>query len=124
VISKGIAVLLIEKIFWGLLCILLAATSFYMIIASVFALYVAALPDMTPVKALRSAGDMVRNRRWTVLRKILFLPLIVFTFSLIVMLPIILISTSVAVWVFFALTMVGLPVIHAYMYTLYRELLK
>jgi hypothetical protein len=40
------------------------------------------------------------------------------------MLPIIILLTSLAQWVFFLLTMFALVAVHAYMYTLYRELLN
>ena len=40
------------------------------------------------------------------------------------MVPIIIVLTPLAQWVFFLLTMFTLVAIHAYMYTLYRELLN
>jgi uncharacterized membrane protein YoaK (UPF0700 family) len=95
-----------------------------MISSSLFALYIVTLPDMTPFKALRSARELVRHRRWTVLRKILFLPIILLVVAAIIMLPIIIWLTSLAQWVFFLLTMFALVAANAYMYTLYRELLN
>jgi hypothetical protein len=124
VINNGIAVLFIEKLVWALLYALLALLSLYMISSSLFALYIVTLPDMTPMKALRSARELVRHRRWTCLRKILCLPLILMIIAAIVMLPIIIWLTPLAKWVFFLLTMFSLTGVHAYMYTLYRELLN
>lgn len=124
VMTNGIAVLFIEKLAWALVFITLALLSLYMISSSLFALYIVTLPDMTPMKALRSARELVRYRRWTVLRKILALPVILFIVAAIVMVPIILWLTPLAQWVFFLLTMVALVAVHAYMYTLYRELLN
>jgi hypothetical protein len=124
VISNGIAVYAIEKIAWGLAFFLLALTSLYMLASSVFALYVVTLPDMTPMKALRSARELVRYRRWLVLRKVLFLPFALVALMALIMLPVILWLTPVAVVMYFVLTIVSLPVIHCYMYALYRELLK
>jgi hypothetical protein len=95
-----------------------------MISSSLFALYIVTLPDMTPMKALRSARELVRHRRWTVLRKILCLPLILLVAGAVIMLPIIIVLTPLAQWVFFLLTMLALVAAHAYMYTLYRELLN
>ena len=123
VINNGIAVYAVEKFLWGLLFFLLALLSLYMISSSVFALYIVTLADMTPLKALRSARELVRFRRWTILRKILFLPLVLLIGSAIVMVPIIAFATPAAQWVFFVLTMFGVVAVHAYMYTLYRELL-
>jgi hypothetical protein len=123
VVTGGIAVLLIEKVLWGMLFFLLALLSLYMLASSLFALYISTLPDMTPMKALRSARELVRYRRWTVLRKLLYLAFILLLVAFIIMLPFILLLTAVAAWVFFILSMVGIVLVHAYMYTLYRDLL-
>jgi hypothetical protein len=124
VINNGIAVLAVEKLAWALVYILLALFSLYWISSSLFALYIVALPDMTPMKALRSARQLVRHRRWTVLRKILWMPVVLLAAAAIIMLPIIIWLTPLAQWVFFLLNMFSLAAIHAYMYTLYRELLN
>jgi len=42
----------------------------------------------------------------------------------IIMVPIIIVLTSLAQWVFFVLTTLTLLLAHTYMYTLYRELLN
>lgn len=123
VISNGIAVIAIEKILWGVLFLALALVSLYLICSSVFALYVVTLPDMTPMKALKSARELVRHRRLTVVRRLLFLPLALLVLAAAIMLPIILFVTPVAEWIYFALSMAALAVIHSYMYALYRELL-
>lgn len=124
VISNGIAIHSLEKILWALLFLALATLSFYMLTSSVFALYIVTLPDMTPVKALRSARDLVKNRRLLVFRKIIGLPVVMLVIAAVIMLPIIMVLTPLASWVFFALTMLSVLAIHAYMYTLYRELLN
>ncbi|MGC1176737.1 MAG: hypothetical protein WA843_01595, partial [Candidatus Saccharimonadales bacterium] len=124
VITNGIAVNFIEKFICALLFISLALWSLYMISSSLFALYIVTLPDMTPMKALRSAGELVRHRRWTVLRKILYMPLVLLIAAAIIMVPVIVVAAALAQWVFFLLTMCALASIHAYMYALYRELLN
>ncbi len=124
VINNGIAVYAVEKLLWALLYALLAMLSVYMISSSLFALYIVTLPDMAPMKALRSARELVRYRRWTVMRKVLCLPLVLLIVGAIVMVPIIIWLTALAKWVFFLLTMFGLVAVHTYMYTLYRELLN
>lgn len=124
VINNGIAVLPIERILWALLYFLLALLSLYMLASSVFATYIVTLPDMTPLNALRSARELVKHRRWTVLRKIICLPIILLAVAAIIMLPIIMLATFLAQWVFFILTMSALIATHTYMYTLYRELLN
>jgi hypothetical protein len=42
----------------------------------------------------------------------------------IIMLPVIIWLTPLARWTFFLLTLAALAAVHAYMYTLYRELLN
>jgi hypothetical protein len=124
VITNGIAVNVIEKVLFGLIFAALAAVSIYLISSSLFALYIVTLPDMTPLKALRSARGLVKGRRWVIIRKVVCLPLILLIAAAIIMVPIIIVLTPLAQWVFFLLTMFGLVAIHTYMYLLYRELLN
>ncbi len=124
VVSNGIAVQAVEQLLWLVLFLALAMVSFYMISSSIFALYIVTLADMTPMKALRSAKELVRSRRWAVMRKLLCLPLILLIVAAVIMLPIIIVLTPVAQWIFFLLTMFSLVAVHTYIYTLYRELLN
>jgi hypothetical protein len=123
VITTGVASFGAEMFVWGLLCALLILLTLYMITSSLFALYIVTLPDMTPMRALRSARELVRYRRWTIMRKLLYLPLALFIVAALIMVPIILTVTALASWVFFLLSMAGIVIINGYMYTLYRELL-
>jgi len=123
VVNGGIAVLAIEKALWIMLFLLLALLSLYMVSSSLFALYIATLPDMTPMKALRSARELVRYRRWTILRKLLYLAVMLLLISVIVMLPVILLATVAAAWAFFIFSIFAIVFVHAYIYTLYRDLL-
>ncbi len=123
VVSNGIAATVTETVLWGLIFFVLALISLYMLCSSLFALYIVCLPDMTPMRALRSARELVRNRRWTVLRKILFLPLALIVLGAIIMIPLIMLITPVASAVFFVLSLISLVVVHSYMYALYRSLL-
>jgi hypothetical protein len=123
VMTNGIAVSIVEKLLWGGIFVALAAVSLYFLSSSLFALYIVTLPDMTPRQALRSAKQLVAGRRWLVLRKILFLPVLLLLIAAIIMVPIIIVATPLAQWVFFVLTVSSLVAIHTYMYMLYRELL-
>jgi hypothetical protein len=124
VVKAGIAQIFLEKLLWFILGGALTLLSLYMITSSIFALYIVTLPDMTPMKALRSARELVRNRRIVVLRKILFLPIIVLIGAVVVMIPVILWATPFVIVIYFFLLMLAVPATHAYMYTLYRELLR
>lgn len=123
VIVGQIAVTAAEQVIWGLFIAMLAILSFYMLTSSLFALYIVTLPDMTPLRALRSARELVRNRRWQVMRKILALPLLVVLLTGVLMVPLIIVAAGLAEWVFLGLSMATLVVIHSYLYALYRELL-
>jgi hypothetical protein len=94
-----------------------------MVSSSVFALYIVTLPDVTPMQALRSARELVRHRRWSIARKVLFLPVSLLVIAAAIMIPVILLLTPASEWAFFVLSMFSLAVIHSYMYGLYRELL-
>lgn len=123
IFSGGLAVTAAEQVVWAAGIFLLVLLTLYLITSSVFGLYIVTLPDMTPLKALRSARGLVRHRRWTVLRKILFLPLAMLVIAAIIMIPIILWLTPLTEWIFFVLSMAGLAVAQSYLYSLYRELL-
>ena len=124
VTGNGIAASLFERIIWAMVFLVLTLTSIYMLCSSLFALYIVTLPDMSPMKALKSARQLVRYRRPTVFRKLVFLPIALLVIAVAIMVPIIMFAAPLAEWIFFALTMAGLIVIHTYMYTLYRELLN
>jgi hypothetical protein len=123
VVTNGIAVNTLERIGWLLLFVATMAWSIYMISSSLFALYIVTLPDMTPLKAVRSARGLVKNRRWAIILRLIFLPVILLVIAAIIMVPVIIVLTVLAKWVFFLLTMLVLVVVHGYIYTLYRELL-
>lgn len=124
VISNGIAVVMFEKILWGMLLGLSALISLYLISSSIFALYIVTLPDMTPIKALRSARGIVKARRIVLIRKILFLPLLLFILAVVIALPFIIWIAAIAKAVVFIIGMLMLLVVHSYFFTLYRELIN
>lgn len=123
-IASGLAVTVLEQVLWLLLVGLLLMWSVYMVTASVFALYIVTLPDMTPLRALRSTKSLVQFRRWTIMRKVLFLPFVFLILALVIVLPVILLVTPVAEVVFLLLIAAMVPIGHSYGYTLYRELLQ
>lgn len=124
VIGGGIAVHTGEKIGALVVFIALAVWSLRMITGSVFALYIVTLPDMTPLRAVRSAKRLVAGRRLLIWRKLILLPVVIAVGTSILVLPFLLFFTPVVVWVFFVLSTVWFALIHGYLYTLYRELLN
>jgi hypothetical protein len=71
----------------------LGALSLYWLTSSFFALIIATLPGMYPMKALRTAGDMMVGRRLRILYRLLWMFLCIAVTWLLVMLPIVLIDT-------------------------------
>lgn len=123
IMNNGIAVSPGEQFTFLLLFLGLALISLYLLCSSLFALYIVTLPDVSPMSALRSARELVAGRRWTILRKIVFLPLALLFLSAIVLVPVALFATPLATWIFTALAAVLLVIVHTYMYNLYRSLL-
>ncbi len=123
VMQNGIAVGGLEKAIWWLFLGSTGLLSAYMISSSIFGLYAASLPEMTPMKALRSARNLVRYRRIVVLSKFVVFAMFVALIFAGIMLPLIFFLPVAAGWTFLALTILLLPTLHAFIYTLYRELL-
>lgn len=124
VAANGIAVSGVEYAFWLVVFGLFALLTAYMVCSSIFALYIVTLPHMTPMKALRSARQLVLHRRWTVARKLLFLAFWLMVVMAVIMVPTIMVATPVVPAVFYILNVIMLGFAHTYIYTLYRELLN
>lgn len=123
VMGNGIAVTFVEQVLWSMLLVLLSLASIYMLTSSLFALYIVSLPNMSPMAALRSARQLVLHRRWTLIRKILFMPVALVILCAVILTPIIILATPAAPWVFLVISMFLLPLAYSYLYTLYRSLL-
>jgi hypothetical protein len=123
VIQNSLALTIIEKALWLILFILLALLSLYMIISSIFSLYIVTLPDMTPIKALRSARDLVLHRRIKAGIRLLTLPLLLGILSVVIFIPLLLLFAPAAQILFLLMSSVGLVFGHIYIYLLYRALI-
>ena len=123
VIANGIAATGVEVFIWATIFFLLSVATIYMVSSTMFALYIACQPDVAPLQALRSTKQLVMNRRWAIIRKVLFLPLILVIVNGIILLPFILVYAPAALWVFYVISMFNIMIIHSYYYTLYRSLL-
>jgi hypothetical protein len=123
VISGGLAVGALEQIMWFLFFAMTLLLSLYMITSSSIALYIVTLPEMTPMIALRQARELVRYRRFSILIRSFAILLVILALLFVIVLPIIFIAPALAEWIFFAVTVLGIPLTHGYMFSLYRELL-
>ncbi|HEY8993016.1 MAG TPA: hypothetical protein VIM37_04205 [Candidatus Microsaccharimonas sp.] len=88
-LNSGVAAML----FW-VVASLLTIMSLYWITSTFFALIIVTLPSMYPMKALKTAGDMVVGRRLRILLRILWMFGVVFAVSAIILIPVILIDTG------------------------------
>ncbi len=122
-IAGGIAVTAIEQVAWIFFVLLLFLLSFYMVASSVFALYIVTLPNMTPLRALRSARQLVLHRRWVIMRKLLYLFIALLLITGLVIVPLIAFVPLLAQALFFACSLAVIPFVHTFMYSLYRSLL-
>lgn len=123
VMQNGLAVTLLEKAIWLLLFGLLALLSAYMLISSLFSLYIVTLPDMTPLRALRSARELVLHRRLAVALRIIALPVALSLLAALIFIPLLIVAAPIVEPLFLIVTSAGLAVATAYMYLLYRSLL-
>jgi hypothetical protein len=98
--------------------------SIYMLCSSVFALYIVTLPNMQPRSALHSAKNLVHLRRWHVVRRLLFLPLIIILIMAVILVPLILYAKFLVTVSFFVLSMLSVLFAHTYLYSLYKGLLE
>ena len=123
VVGGGIAINVVEQLAFLAVFLALAFVSMMWLTRSILALYIVTLPDVKPMEAFRSAKRLVKGRRASIARKMLFLPFAMFFVAAIVVVPAILIWAPLAQWVFYALTLIALLVVNAYLYVLYREVL-
>lgn len=119
----GLAVDGFEKLVWLVIFALLTAWSLYMVTSSLFALYIVTLPDMTPMRALRSARDLVKRRRLFVFARIMFLPIALILVSIAIFVPLLMFATPLVEPLFLVTTGLGIVIANTYMYSLYRSLL-
>lgn len=123
VIGSGLAVTAVERVFWLIFLLLLALLTIYLISSSVFALFIVTLPNMTPMRALRAARELVRFRRLEVIRKIILLPVVLLIVLGLLVVPFIAFLPVVAQAVFLVASALVLPVALTYLYNLYRKML-
>jgi hypothetical protein len=93
-LGGGVAAML----FW-FVAALLVTLSLYWITSTFFALIIVTLPGMYPIKALKTAGDMVVGRRLRILLRILWMMVSIVIAGAVVFIPIILIDTGLThIW--------------------------
>jgi len=123
ILANGIAATAFENILWFLLFFGCVVLSVWLLLRWMFAPYIVTLPGSTPVKALREANQLIQGYKLIVVRKLLFLGMSLTLLSALLAIPAILIAPLLAQIILFCLSICYLPLIHTYLYTLYRELI-
>ncbi len=121
-VNNGIAVGALQKSIWEIIFFLFSMVSLYMISASLLAIFVVTLPGMTPVRAVKKAGQLVQRQRVVVLSKYLFLIVALFALGIAIMVPTVEWLTSLTPIVYFLLTIFAVPLALSYGYTIFYEL--
>lgn len=121
--ASGIVVGNVERAFWVSIFLALTSWSLYLLSSSLFALYAVCLPNMTPLRALRSVRSLVVHRRVAVMLRLVFLPILVLIVGACIMLPTVLFVPAIADLVFMVCSLAAWVFSVVYGYILYRELL-
>lgn len=113
----------VATVLFAAVFLLLTTWTLYMLSCSVIALYIATLPNMQPRQALASSKNLIRGRRWPVMRRLIFLPVLLFLTLALIFIPILLVVPPLAAPLFFILSALSVFAVHTYLYNLYRKLL-
>lgn len=121
--AAGLIVTVAEWAVILLLLFTLILLAGYFLTSTTLALYAVSLPEIKPVQAMRAARKLVEFRRWQIFRRILQILLFMVLVGLVVLVVAILVLPGLVFWLMTALSILALPVLHTYLYTLYRKLL-
>lgn len=122
-ITGLIAVSGIQRTVVYIICGLLAYVSIRFITGWLFGIYISGLPQMTPIPAVKYGTKLVFGRRMIVLRKFTVYFAFLLASLAVLVIPCVLWAPILAPWLFFLFSVVIIPVSHAFVYTLYKELL-
>lgn len=95
----------------------------YWATSAIMALYIVTLPGMYPMRALRSAKDLVVFRRFPIFLRIVALPILLVLIFGLILLAVVLIKPSLLVLVLNLIAILAMPLFHTYLYKLYRSLI-
>ncbi len=119
----GIAVNIVESIIiWTVLGAFILLSVYYLS-ASIMAVYLVTLPDVTPLEALKQAKKIVKGRRGKIMARLITGSIVYMIVAGAGLVFAIAVVPAVAVYWWWLVGVVALPVAHAYLYNLYRSLL-
>ena len=83
----------VEAMLFWIVAVLLGALSAYWVTSTLFALVIVTLPGMYPMKALKTAGDMVVGRRLRILLRLLWMGVMLAVVWMVVIMPVIMLDS-------------------------------
>lgn len=122
-VDNPLALSLAEQVLWALFWLLMVASTLYMVSGSIFGLIVVTLADMTPIRALKGAYDIVRFRRLVIMRRFVVLLLLLLIGLVVIMLPVLLWAVQIASVVYTLWSSFTVMVMVVFVYMLYRRML-
>ncbi|MCA9301094.1 hypothetical protein H6801_00850 [Candidatus Nomurabacteria bacterium] len=112
-----------EDLAFFTITILIGLLSLYWVSSSVIALYAATLPGVYPIQALAIARNLTKYQRFAVFKRLLALPVVLGLVYMIILMLIIRFTSGYIVYFTEGYHIVILPLIHVYLYKLYRSLI-
>lgn len=112
-----------EDLTFFVIALLTGVLSFYWVTSTVIALYIATLQGMYPWRALRTAKKLVQFQRFAVFKRLFALPILLGLLYLGLLVLVIRFATDQVFLIVESLQLIILPVIHIYLYKLYRSLI-
>ena len=112
-----------EDLTFFIAAVLVGILSLYWMTSTIIAAYIITLPGMYPSQALRSAKKLVQFQRFAVFKRIFSLPIILGVSYLGLLVLVIRFASSQVFFVVELLQLIVLPLIHVYLYKLYRSLI-
>jgi hypothetical protein len=121
--AQGVTVNGFEDLIFVGIWVLLSTLSAFWLTNTIMALYAVTIPGVYPLQALRATKKLVAHRRWFVFRKILFLPVVLTIVFGALFLFLIEVARGTVFWYLDVAYIAILPLVHVYLYQLYRSLL-
>lgn len=121
--TSGVFISGVEDLIFFLIALFAGILSFYLMTPSILSLYAVTLPNMYPLHTIRLTKKIVKYRRLLVFRRILALPLIVAVLFFGLLLLLIRFYPQGGLWFVQIFPIVILPLIHIYLFKLYKSLI-
>lgn len=121
--TSGVFISGVEDLIFFLIALLAGILSFYLMTPSILSLYAVTLPNMYPLHTIRLTKKIVKFRRLLVFRRILALPLIVAVLFFGLLLLLLRFYPQGGIWFVQIFPIVILPLIHIYLFKLYKSLI-